>query len=519
MSGRDPRGAGAIAFANGHIMTMDASTRAAEAVVIEGDRIVEVGERALLDGYPDAEVVDLGGRTLTPGFIDAHHHVCQAALHPLWADCSAPNAEGVVVALRAHAAAEPAVDWIRGYNWDGPAITRRELDEIADDRPVVLAHYSLHECVVNSRALDVLGIGRDTPAPQGGEIERDPSGEPTGVLIERAWSRAHALSMAAYADGDRWDDHVEAYARRLPVDGITAVHDAACPPDAEAMYARLERAGRLPVGVLVMPHSSALLTNDVGGRLDGPRTGDGGEQLRVGALKLFADGGVAIALDLVIDGHRVRYGTLMADLEERMVEAVRHGFRVGVHAMGNAGVESTIDAFRAAARARPDDDARFRIEHAGLAARPQCEELAGLGAVAVVQPNFVHHVGENSGGARFGDVHWLPFRTLRDAGVPLAASSDHPCAPYPPLWGARRGALRTTLTGAELEPTEALPFEDWLHAFTAGAAYAGGQEHERGRLAPGLRADLVVLDGPLDPVDPPSVAQTWVGGERVYPEA
>ncbi|MFZ4585604.1 MAG: amidohydrolase [Acidimicrobiia bacterium] len=504
------------AFTNGRILTMDPHHPNPNVVVIDGDRIAAVGERALLNSYPHATTIDLGGRTLTPGFIDAHHHLCQAALRPAWGDCSGATKDAVLEALRAHARAEPDVHWLRGHQWNGPDITRHDLDTIADDRPIVLAHYSFHQCAVNSAALDLLGIGRSTPDPQGGEIVRDNNGAPTGVLIERAWSWAHAKSMEAYEDPDRWDDYVVEYGHRLHEDGITAVHDAACHPAAEAMYRRLETAGRLPVGVLVMPHSQAILMNDIGDRLHGPKTGEGSEQLRVGPVKFFADGGVAIALDVTIDGHRLQYGTLMADLEAKMTEAIAHGFRVGVHAMGNAGVQATIDAFRAAASAHPDDDHRFRIEHAGLADARQCHELASLGGVAVVQPNFVNHVGENSMGARFGDVHWLPFRSLSDAGVPLAASSDHPCAPYPPLWGAQRGALRTTLSGMSFEPEEALPLEDWLYAFTAGAAYAGGQEHERGRLAPGLRADLVVLDGDLDPTNPPSVAQTWVGGTRVY---
>jgi hypothetical protein len=184
--------------------------------------------------------------------------------------------------------------------------------------------------------------------------------------------------------------------------------------------------------------------------------------------------------------------------------------------MGNVGVQRAVDAFAAARRVTPDADHRFRLEHVGVASKEQCQALAALGAVAVVQPGFVDHVGDSSGGVRFDEHAWLPFATLAEAGVTLAASSDDPCAPFPPLWCSARGATRTTMAGNVFEPDQAVDFEAWLRAYTAGSAYAGGQEDERGAITPGLRADLVVLEGTLDPRDPPRVAETWVAGEAVY---
>jgi len=187
--------------------------------------------------------------------------------------------------------------------------------------------------------------------------------------------------------------------------------------------------------------------NEQGSRLDGPPTGEGDEMVRVGPAKLFADGGVSIALDVAIGKHPLRFGITMDDLEPRLLDATRRGFRVAVHAMGNVGVQRAIDAFAAARRAVPSADHRFRLEHAGVASREQCRALAGVGAVAVVQPGFVNHVGEQTGGVTFDEHTWLPFRTLAEAGVPLAGSSDDPCAPFPPIWGAVRGATRMTERG------------------------------------------------------------------------
>lgn len=494
---------------------MEPSAPRPEAVVVEGGRIAAVGGRGLAD-RPGATVVDLAGATLAPAFVDAHAHPSISALHPRWGDASGVGGPGDLVGLvRAQAAADPEAAWVRLYGWldAGYSPTRGDLDAAAVDRPVVVTHYSLHQAVVCSRALDALGIGRATPDPEGGTIARDARGEPTGLLLERAWSEAHARSMAAYADPDRWAEHIAADARRRWAEGVTAVHDAACSPAAEAVYSRMAAAGTLPVSVLAMPHPAALLRSDLGARLDGPPTGEGDERLRVGPAKLFADGGVAVALDTSIGGAPVRFGTTMDDLGDAARRAAARGFAVAVHAIGNVGVERALDAFADLERRGLAGAGRPRLEHAGVTSPDQWRRLAELGVVAVVQPGFVEHVGIQSGGARFDHHHWLAFAGLAGAGVTLAGSSDEPCAPRAPLWGARLGATRTTSTGVVLEGDQAVGVDDWLHAYTVGAALAGGQEHERGRIAPGLVADLVVLD--LD--EPaPSVLQTWRGGELVH---
>ena len=176
-----------------------------------------------------------------PGFIDAHNHLSIAALHPLWADLSGvASSDELQQALREQAAREPQAHWVRGVGWSetapGCCPDRRDLDALGFDRPVIVVHFSLHQCVVNSHGLDELEIGRTTPDPPGGDIVRGAGGEPTGLLIERAWSAAHARSMAAYSDPDRWAELIAARARTLMRDGITCVHDAACAPSAEAVY-------------------------------------------------------------------------------------------------------------------------------------------------------------------------------------------------------------------------------------------------------------------------------------------
>lgn len=511
----------AVAFVNGRVLTMASGGPPAEVVVVEGDRVAAVGERDLLRRYPDAVVEDLAGRTLCPGFIDAHHHLSIAALQPRWADLSAvTNGEELATALREQAEREPDAPWIRGANWNelasGYVPDRDELDELGLDRPVLVSHYSLHQAVTDSRGLDALGIGSGTADPTGGEIGRDAQGQPNGLLIERAWSDAHAASLAPYDDPDRWAEHIEAAAALLLADGITAVHDTACSVEAETAYRRLARSGRLPVSVLACPHPAALFAPVEETRLSGPVTGEGDEWMRIGPVKLFADGGVSPALDVHVQGNRLALGIKFDGLHEQVELVTSRGFRVAVHAIGNAGLEYALDAFTAAASRFPGADHRFRVEHACLSSPGQMARLARLGGIAVVQPAFLHHLGRAVEGIDFDDATWLAFASMRDAGVMLAASSDCPCTFHEPLRGAAHGASRITGSGGVLLPAESVAFEDWLWAYTAGAAHAGGQEAERGSLTPGKRADLVVLDGDLGADAPPSVFQTWVGGRLVF---
>jgi predicted amidohydrolase YtcJ len=510
----------ATIFTGGPILAMDSACPRPDLVVVEGEQIVAVGDAGLRARYHEARVVDLAGRTLVPGFIDAHAHLCIEALHPRWADLSAVrDVDGLRDALLAQAAAEPDAAWVRGVGWTdldgGYSPTRADLDALGIDRPVIAVHYSYHQGVVSSAGLDALAISETTPDPPGGELGRT-AGLLNGVLIERAFSAAHARSMESYRDPDQWGDLVVAAARRMLAEGITCVHDAACPPSAEQLYRELVRDDRLPISVVMMPHAEALLSPLDASRLDGPPTGAGAARLRVGAVKLFADGGVLPAIEGRTHGHDISVGFVFGELDAQVARVVERGFRVAVHAIGNGGVESALDAFTMAARDRRDDDHRFRVEHATLLSRAQARRMAEVGAVAVVQPGFVHHMGGAVDGFELDEATWMPYADLADAGVPLAGSSDAPCAFRAPLLTSARGVTRVTSRGTVIGADQALPYETWLHAYTAGAAFAGGQEHERGRLAPGYQADLVVLRGALDPEHPPQVDETWVAGEQAF---
>ena len=509
-------------FHGGRIVSHDPAVGEPQVIVVEDGRIAAAGDRELRRAYSGATETDLAGRTLLPGFIDAHNHLSVAALHPLWADVSdVADLDRLRAALHDQAAREPQARWVRACMWDesrnGLFLDRHALDALGLDRPVIVAHYTLHQCAVNTQGLDELGLGRDTPDPPGGLIARGADGLPNGLLIERAWSEAHARSLAAYGDRDRWADLFEARMGQLLRDGITAVHDAACSPAAEEVYATLRRAGRMKLSVLTMPHAAGILSRLDRGRLDGPPTGAGDELLRVGPLKLFADGGAQPAIQLTIGGQRGEpFGIEFPGLEEDVAAVLERGFRVAVHALGNIGLAAALRALGGANRRKREGDHRLRIEHACLASRAQITNMAALGVIGVVQPGFIDHVGRVVEGLRSDEETWLAFGAMERAGVRLAASSDDPCAFHQPLRTSSHGATRRTGSGILLGREQAIDYEGWLRLYSAGAAYAGGQEHERGTLTPGKRADLVVLEGPLDPEHPPRVVETWVGGVRAF---
>jgi predicted amidohydrolase YtcJ len=514
----------ARALTGGRVLSMDPAIGEPEVLVVDAGRIAAAGDRGILRRFPDAEVHDLGGRTILPGFIDAHNHLSVAALHPLWADLrESSTLEKLQSALREQSASDPHATWVRGAGWSELVspfpVTRRELDDLELDRPVLVANFGYHHGVVCSRGLEALGIDRATRDPEGGEIVRGPDGEPTGLLLERAWAEANARSMESYVDPARWGDLIEERGRLLARDGITCVHDAACTPGAEAVYAELARSGRLPIGVLAMPRPERWFDNEFPERLDGPTTGEGDEMFRIGPMKFFADGGPNCAIDLHIGGERVTFGHRFPRLAEGAVQAAERGFQIAIHAMGNVGMESALEAFARAIPLLRGGEQRLRLEHATLATPDQIRRLASLGAVGVVQPGFVDLYGQvlDQGTlVGFDEAEWMPFRTLMDEGVRLAASSDDPCGPVTPLATSCSGTTRRSPGGRPLGPKQGLPYEEWLRAYTVGAAYAGGQEGERGSLTPGKRADLVIVEGDLGPEGNAVVVETWVGGDVVY---
>ncbi len=508
---------------------MDPARPVAEALAVRDGRIVAVGSadqvRRLAEG--ECEQVDLAGGALLPGFVDAHNHFSAAALDVFWADCSTPPLGSIAeiqAALRRAAAETPPGEWVRGWGYHHAHLaerrhpTREDLDEAVPDRPAVLMHFSHHQCIANSLALAATGITRATPDPPGGEIARDKSGEPTGLLFERAMGLCELKSREGWEW--RFSEVAAAASRRYAAVGITTVQDAAVSPRMAERYREAARAGHLGIRVQMMAVAAGGWFEPLAGVSRDRPWETGGPNLLAGPLKIFVDGGYRCAMRLPKGGKMVTSGFLFyrrSELADLVVAAWRQGWPVTCHAIGNLGIETCVGAIEDALRREPGGEGKVRIDHAMFLTQELIDRIRALGIRVVVQPAFIYDLDARSAGE---GILRLPFRTLRDAAIPLAFSSDFPCGTLSPLVGIYAAATRRTRSGEAGDPEQAIPVEAALEAYTINAARAGGLERECGSLEPGKRADLIVLDrNPLtvSPEELPrlKVLRTFVVGQEV----
>jgi hypothetical protein len=479
---------------------------------VKDGRLVEVGgsDEILWLREDEYDLVDLGGRTVVPGFVDPHNHFSVGALEGFWADCrGATGVPELQRALAQAAARTPAGEWVRGVGYDHAALpgrrhpTREDLDAAVADRPALLMHYSHHQAVANSRALAEAGIARGTPDPPGGEMARDKAGEPTGLLFERAMSGVERRSREGWEG--RFVEVARAAALRYAELGITAVQDAAVSPAMARRYAQARAAGALAIHVGEIRVGSS-------GWFDPPDDAGPGAP-----LKLFADGGYRCAMRL---GERLT-GFLFYDrdaLAARFVAAWRSGRDVVCHAIGNRGVETAVGAIEDALAREPAGRGRARLDHAMFLTRELIARLVDLGVWVVVQPSFIW---DRPGAFPAPDLLLRPFATARDAGLRQAFSSDFPCGQNAPLLGIQAAVTRRGRQGEASGLEEAVPVEAALRAYTLDAARAAGLEAERGSLVAGKRADFLVLSAnplecPAEAIGAIQVEETWVGGERLW---
>jgi len=504
---------------------MDPKQSHADVVVIQGARIVDVGDKCILNSYPDAEAIDLCGRTLLPAFIDAHNHLSFACFIPLWVNiCGLTSKDAIQEAVEKHVRDHPGRDWVVGFPWrdaycGGIELTRKELDGFGLDRPVLIMHETWHKFVASSQALKLAGITASTPDPNSGKIIRDSDGEPTGVLLESAG--APLLQLALETSRRRFADLIEARAKELLALGVTAIHDPGVTPAAEAAYRLLHEEGRLPVSVLMMPHGDSLLDNRIENRLNSPITGAGDERLRVGPIKLFGDGGVpgTVAFSGKIKGRMYADGMPRDDFRDELIKAIGRGFQVCIHSLGNVTADAVLESFGTAIEQSPEGrNILPRVDHVFLLSQAQITRLASMGGCAAVQPCFLNRA-ERLKRMAFEGYQWFAFKDLVKRGVVVAGSSDDPNGIMDgrdPLKCCVMGATMSDDAGNVIFPDQTMPFEQWLWIYTEGSAIAGGQENERGMLRKGRVADMVIPEGELDPKNPPFVAETWVRGERIY---
>jgi predicted amidohydrolase YtcJ len=520
----------------GRVHTVDAHDRVVEALAVAGDRILAAGssaEVAALAG-PRTRVVELRGRSVLPGFVEAHCHMAGYGAYRAGIDCKAPEIDSIEALKRAlaeQARRAPAGTWIRAYGYDQTRLAERrhpnrfDLDAAAPDHPVLVRRACGHIVVANSRALERAGIDDATPDPPGGRFDRI-DGRNAGIAYEDAGAPLSAAAALTQAEQ-------KAALARASADwlraGITSAHDAGMGSPQIAALLEGIRDGSVKVRVYftvrVAPSDEhQLLYLD-----SGLRTGFGDRRARLGPFKLMVDGsssGPTAATRQPYasnpnDRGILRYAPEQIDaLVERAHAA---GFQVTAHAVGDRAIELMLDAYERALARHPRRDHRHRIEHCAICPPDLVARVARLGVVPVIQPPFFWEYGDgylaNYGEARTAQM--FPARSFRDAGVVAAGSSDAPVADVRPLFGIQQALTRTTMGGRSAGAAETVRLADAIRLYTYNGAYAAFEEQEKGSLEPGKLADVAVLDGCLEDTPPPQIGQlevaaTLLGGEVVY---
>jgi hypothetical protein len=498
---------------NGVVRTMDPTLPVARALAIAGDRIaggVGTHETAL----PTPEVVDLGGRCVVPGFSDSHVHF------PTWSlgrrDLSLDGVTSLAEALdrvRRHATRGP---WIRGQGWRSSdweeQPTKEALDEVTGETSAALWAKDLHSLWLNSSALALADGDLEV---EGGVVERNERGEPTGVLREEsAWRFRERFPSVPE---DEWFEVTRAGVRLANSRGVTAVHDKDGWIGAPGIFQRLHEREGLTLRVWQslpwrkLPELESL----------GLRSGIGDVYLRLGYLKVFMDGTLGSQTAWMLDGSGVRI-TSGEELAEIVRRAALAGWPVGVHAIGDRANREALDAFESTRQEWEPRGLRQRIEHAQCLAAADLSRFAGLGVACSVQ--FSHAPSDRDLADRFWAERLdgaYAFRSLRASGAVLANGSDAPIEELDPLAGIRAAVLRTIDDRPGWRMEEALTVEEALHATTVEPAWLARDEGTRGKLIPGYLADLVVLsrdlvECPHDELETVEVVATMVGGRWVY---
>ena len=531
-------------FLNGTIYTMDAAQPRAQAMAIDSvsGRILAVGsdDEVRRLGGRNAEPVDLRGKTVLPGFIDAHVHLVSTAYRSYYIDARRCASEDEVVTLvRERAARTPPGQWILGGQWDknlwpGQHFpTKASLDSAAPQHPVALWSKDGHVLWVNSPALERASISAVTPDPANGAILRDDDGNPTGILQEQE-ATSLVYDVIDHHDPVLTRHLVEAKLKEVQRAGITTIHDI---EDDEAfrVFQQLRDEGALGVRVqMILPRRMLPELRAVG-----VRAGFGDDVLRLGGIKIFADGTLGSQTAAMLDGFEGDPANrgILAIPEQEMNEAVAMaaelGISIAIHAIGDRAARVALNSIELAQRHQADSPGerytrlRYRLEHVQLIAPEDLERMQRLGVVASVQPFHAvadRDIAERYWGRRYRRAY--AYRTMYDMGIPLALGSDAPVETFDPLrilYAATARNAPETRQRPPWLPEQSLPLASALWGYTLGAAYAGAEEDSKGSLTVGKLGDAVVLredmlSMPIEKMPENGVQATILGGRVVYGE-
>ncbi len=523
-----------IIFTNAAIYTMDPQVPRADCVVIDNGRITAVGETAILTRWVDDtyENIDLGGRLVIPGLTDSHTHFAMYSLGLEKVSLEGTqHVKEALARLQEKASSLPAGEWVLGVNWDknvwpgGKAPTKEDADNILPKHPLAVVSKCGHLTWANSLALKQAGVNKETPDPEGGEIQRyEGSQEPTGILKENA-----AALVREIIPTPTEEQYVKAIKKGMNLAhslGLVGIHNC---EDSHAFKAfqAIHNQGDLPLRV---HHHLAMANLDNAVEL-GLKSGFGTPTLNIGSLKLFSDGALGSQTASMLEpfeGSEDDYGIVVHTKEELSVmikKAARAGISSAVHAIGDRANQEVLDIFAECQNISNQKGLRQRIEHAQLIAPEDFSRFAELEVIASVQP--LHATSDR----RIVDKHWgqrgrqaYAFKTFLDNGVKSAYGSDVPVETLDPVKGIFAAVTRRReddQTSPPWYPQQCLSVEEAVHGYTVGAAYAAYQEENLGSLAVGKAADMVVLSRdifaiPADEILSAEVDFTIVDGKVVF---
>jgi predicted amidohydrolase YtcJ len=521
------------ALINAHVITVDQHQPRAEAVAIQHGQFVEVGTTQEIQDLvgPTTQMIDLQGKTVVPGFIDAHLHVLSSGIrHVMAVDCDLRSLTEIKQALREHANTTPKGEWVQGFKFDDTKtaenrfLTRQDLDEVSTEHPIFVGHRGGHIYYVNSKAFDIAGITRETPDPSGGKYAKDPNtGELTGIIIERAAERFRNELLPPVTPTDRRAG-LRLICQMFNKAGLTSVHDAMVDHTHLQTYQEGLAGGDLTLRVYMLISHRYL--DDL--RQAGLRTGFGNAMLQIGGIKFVSDGAISgrtAYLSQPYVGTKDDRGILAMhpeEIEEGARRAHEAGFQICTHANGDTAIEMTLTAYEKALAAAPREDTRHRIEHCTLVSPSILERMKKLGCVATPFCTYVYYHGEKMQCYGAERLEWMfAQRSFLDYGIISTGATDYVPGPYEPLLGIQSCVTRTDSSGKVWGASQKITVEEALRIYTLHGAYASFEEHLKGSITVGKLADLVVLGANPLTVDPYTikdipVEKTMVGGQVVF---
>ena len=528
-------------FLNGQVVTVDSSDSVAEAVAVKGNRIIRVGSDAEVEALIGdfTEVFKLDGRSLLPGFIDAHMHISLYGASKLGINCKDPRMESIpdiVAAIKERAGQTPEDQWVRAWGFNNTKIaeqrypTRWELDEASTKHPILIVRTDGHISIANSKALELAGIDENTRDPEGGMIERDQHGVPTGVLIETA--HMGLMEVAKYGE-EEIQEGLAAASADLVSSGITSLHDAGGfgAYNLRAMQKAVQL-GDVKVRIYALVCALTGAQKLVEQVLDsGVTSGLGDERYKIGPVKLFTDGsssGPTIATREPYTSDPDNYGILyysQDQLNDILGKAHDRGFQITAHAQGDRAIEMVIDCIETALNNCPRQDHRHRIEHAGLTMPDLLERMRELNIIPIPNPAFFYEFGDGyieNYGNRVD--HMFPARNFLAADIPAAAGSDSPITDYNPLLGIHAAVNRRSESGNLVGESQRVSVTEAIRLFTWNGAYASFDEDIKGSIEVGKLADLVVLSDQIlsvseERIKDLEVEMTVIDGEILFEKA